>query len=170
MRFGLRSLVLCVVVAGAPSATITAQGAPPGSQPPVMPTRLPGQPADGAKIYAATCLACHQATGLGLPNQFPPLVGSDWVLGSDERLVRIILHGVTGEIEVEGETFNGAMPTWGPLFKDDEIAAVASYVRRSWGNKGAPVLTATVTKVRAQHATRKTPWTAAELDKASKTP
>lgn len=157
------AFVTALAFSGLVSATASAQATPPGSQPPVLPTRLPGQPADGAKIYAATCLACHQASGLGLANQFPPLVGSEWVLGNEERLIRIILHGVTGEIEVEGETFNGAMPTWGPLFKDDEIAAVATYVRSSWGNKAAPIATATVTRVRAQYATRKTPWTAAEL-------
>jgi mono/diheme cytochrome c family protein len=121
------------------------------------------QPPDGAKIYAATCQACHQVTGLGLPNQFPPLAGSEWVTGSEERLLRIVLHGVVGEIEVEGETFNGAMPTWGPTFKDEELAAVASYVRRSWGNNAAPIATATVTRVRLQYASRTTPWTAREL-------
>ena len=121
------------------------------------------QPPDGAKIYAATCQACHQASGLGLPNQFPPLVGSEWVTGSEERLVKIILHGVTGEIEVEGEMFNGLMPTWGPTFKDEELAAVATYVRQAWGNKAAPVTTATVTRVRLQYASRTTPWTAREL-------
>lgn len=121
------------------------------------------QAPDGAKIYAATCQACHQASGLGLPNQFPPLVGSEWVTGSEERLLRIILHGVVGEIEVEGETFNGAMPTWGPTFKDEELAAVATYVRQAWGNKAAAITTATVTRVRTQYASRTTPWTAREL-------
>ncbi len=162
------AVIACVAFAQLLSAPLGAQGAPPGSQPPVLPTRAPGQPADGAKIYAATCQACHQASGLGVANQFPPLVGSEWVLGSDERLVRIILHGVTGEIEVEGETFNGAMPTWGPLFKDDEVAAVATYVRSSWGNKAAPIATATVTRVRAQYATRTIPWSAAELLRSAK--
>ena len=121
------------------------------------------QAPDGAKIYAATCQACHQASGLGTPNQFPPLVGSEWVTGSEERLLRIILHGVVGEIEVEGEAFNGAMPTWGPTFKDEELAAVATYVRQAWGNKAAPVTAATVTRVRLQYASRTTPWTAREL-------
>ena len=121
------------------------------------------QAPDGAKIYAATCQACHQASGLGLANQFPPLAGSEWVTGSEERLLKIILHGVTGEMEVEGETFNGSMPTWGPTFKDEELAAVATYVRQSWGNKAAPVTTATVTRVRLQYASRTTPWTAREL-------
>jgi mono/diheme cytochrome c family protein len=155
---------------GASGAALHAQAGPPGSQPPVLPARLPGQPADGAKIFAATCLACHQATGQGVPNQFPPLVGSEWVLGNEERLVRIILHGVVGEIEVEGETFNGAMPTWGPLFKDDEVAAVATYVRSAWGNKAAPVVTATVTRVRARYATRTTPWTVRDLQESGGRP
>ncbi len=124
------------------------------------------QAADGAKIYKATCIACHQASGLGVPGQFPPLVGSEWVTGSEERLVRIILHGIVGEIEVEGETFSGAMPTWGPTFKDEELAAVATYVRQSWGNKGAPIAAATVTRIRLATVSRTTPWTAAELQKA----
>jgi mono/diheme cytochrome c family protein len=121
------------------------------------------QAPDGAKIYAATCQACHQANGLGLPNQFPPLVGSEWVTGSEDRLLRIILHGMTGEVEVEGEMFNGLMPTWGPSFKDEELAAVATYVRQSWGNKASAVTTAMVTRVRLQYASRTTPWTAREL-------
>ncbi len=127
----------------------------------------PAQPPDGARIYSATCQACHQANGLGLPNQFPPLVGSEWVLGNEDRFVMIILHGVVGEIEVEGETFNGAMPTWGPTFKDEELAAVASYVRKSWGNKASSITTATVTRVRIAHASRTKPWTVSELMKAT---
>lgn len=120
---------------------------------------------DGAKIYAATCQACHQASGLGLGSQFPPLVGSEWVLGREDRLVLIILHGVVGEIEVEGEMFNGLMPTWGPNFTDADVAAVATYVRNSWGNKAAAISEATVSRVRASHR-RTTPWTAAELQHA----
>jgi len=121
---------------------------------------------DGAKIYAATCQACHQVTGLGLANQFPPLAGSEWVTGREDRLILIIVHGITGEIEVEGETFNGLMPTWGPSFGDDDVAAVATYVRRAWGNKASPVSAATVTRVRSAFAARKAPWTAAELQQA----
>ena len=131
---------------------------------------ISAQPPDGARIYAATCQACHQSSGLGLPNQFPPLVGSEWVTGSEERLVMIVLQGIVGEIDVEGEAFNGAMPTWGPTFKDEELAAVASYVRRSWGNKAAPITTATVTRVRLKYATRTKPWTVAELFRATKSP
>ena len=127
---------------------------------------LRAQAPDGAKIYAAACTACHQASGLGIPGQFPPLAGSEWVTGSEERLIRIILHGITGEIEVEGETFTGVMPTWGPTFTDDELAAVATYVRRSWGNKAGPISTSTVTRIRLTTAWRTKPWTAAELQQA----
>jgi mono/diheme cytochrome c family protein len=126
---------------------------------------VPQQP-DGAKIYAVTCQACHQANGLGLGTQFPPLVGSEWVTGREDRLVLIILHGITGEIEVEGEAFNGLMPTWGPTFGDADVAAVATYVRSAWGNKAAPVSVATVTRLRAAYASRTTPWTVAELQRA----
>jgi mono/diheme cytochrome c family protein len=126
------------------------------------------QPSEGARLYSVTCQACHQVSGQGLANQFPPLAGSDWVTGSEERLVLIILHGIVGEIEVEGESFNGAMPTWGPTFTDGDVAAVATYVRSAWGNKAAPVAPSTVTRVRLAFASRKTPWTAAELQKALK--
>jgi mono/diheme cytochrome c family protein len=125
------------------------------------------QESDGAKIYAATCASCHQPSGLGLAEKsYPPLVGSEWVLGNEERLVLIILHGLTGEVEVQGETFSGQMPTWGPTFKDPDLAAVATYVRRSWGNHVSPVATETVTRLRLQYTDRKTPWSVPELRKA----
>ncbi len=146
---GLSTLVVAFVCSLTPSRAIGAQ-AP-----------------DGARLFAATCQVCHQVTGLGVPNQFPPLVGSEWVLGNEDRFVMIVLHGLVGEIEVEGETFNGAMPTLGPTFTDDELAAVASYVRRSWGNRAAPIATATVTRVRLAHAMRTKPWTVAELHRAT---
>lgn len=131
-------------------------------------TASPLEPRDGATVYAATCAACHQADGLGMPEKFPPLVGTDWVLGSEERLVRILLHGLIGDIEVEGETFTGFMPTWGPLLSNDEVAAVLTYVRRSWGNKAPAVTPATVTRLRALHSSRLEPWTAAELQALEK--
>ncbi len=126
------------------------------------------QQREGARLYSVTCQACHQVSGQGLANQFPPLAGSEWVTGSEERLVLIILHGIIGEIEVEGESFNGAMPTWGPTFTDGDVAAVATYVRSAWGNKAAPVSASTVTRVRLAFAARKAPWTAGELQKALK--
>ena len=118
---------------------------------------------DGKQVYATTCAACHQATGEGVSGVFPPLAGSEWVTGDDAKLVRIVLHGVTGPIEVAGETFNGMMPGWGTTLKDPDIAAVLTYVRGTWGNKGTPITAASVAKIRAATSSRTTPWTAPEL-------
>lgn len=120
---------------------------------------------DGKKIFANTCAACHQANGVGVPEKYPPLAGSEWVTGDEARLVRVVLHGLTGEVEVAGETVSGAMPPWGPSLKDAEIAAVLTYVRSAWGNNASPVSASTVAQVRAATASRETPWTAAELAK-----
>lgn len=120
-------------------------------------------PVDGSKLFSVTCAACHQLTGEGLEDKYPPLVSSDWVVGSDARLVRIILHGLMGPVDVAGQSFDGAMPAWGGVLKDPEIAAVATYVRGAWGNKAAPITAATVAAVRTATASRKTPWTAPEI-------
>jgi mono/diheme cytochrome c family protein len=119
--------------------------------------------ADGAKVYATVCSSCHQANGQGVPGAFPPLAGSEWVTGDEARLVKIILHGVTGEIDVAGEMYAGMMPPWGGGLNDAEVAAVATYVRSTWGNKAPAVTAATVKRLRDQYASRKTPWTAQEL-------
>jgi len=108
-------------------------------------------PVDGKKVFATICLACHQLNGEGLEEKYPPLAGSELVADDDGKIVRIILHGVTGPVEVQGQTFEGLMPPWGPTLKDAEIAAVATYVRRAWGNKAASVTTARVT-IRASSA------------------
>jgi mono/diheme cytochrome c family protein len=122
-----------------------------------------GQQPDGKKIFATTCAACHQANGEGLDGTYPPLVGSEWVTGDEGKLVRIILHGLTGPVEVAGESYEGLMPGWEAMLKDSEIAAVATYSRSAWGNEGFPVVTAKVAQIRTATASRKTPWTAAEL-------
>ena len=118
---------------------------------------------DGKQVFSTTCAACHQATGEGVPGVYPPLAGSEWVTGDEAKVVRILLHGVTGPIEVAGETFNSMMPPWGATLKDADIAAVLTYVRGTWGNKGAPITAAKVASIRAATASRTTPWTAAEL-------
>jgi mono/diheme cytochrome c family protein len=68
-----------------------------------------------------------------------------------------------GDVEVQGQVYNGAMPAWGPSLSDAEIAAVATYIRSSWGNKALPITAETVAKARAAHAGRTTPWTIPEL-------
>jgi mono/diheme cytochrome c family protein len=116
----------------------------------------PGE-VDGAQVYTGKCAACHQANGQGLTGVFPPLVNSDWVNGSPERLVQILLHGIQGPIEVNGVVYNGLMPAWKSL-PDEEIAAVASYVRVTWGNMAGPITTEVVAAERARTADRTTAW------------
>ncbi len=124
--------------------------------------------AQGKKLYTQVCAACHQANGLGVPGAFPPLAKSDWVAGSEDRLIRILLHGLNGAVTVNGSEFNGAMPAIGPgsgyNFDDNKIAAVLTYVRQEWGNAAPPVSPDKVKEIRTGAAAgRATPWTASEL-------
>ena len=73
------------------------------------------KPKTGAEVFA-TCTACHQATGLGLPGAFPPLVGSEWVIGKPEVPIAIVLHGMQGEITVKGAKYDQMMMPWGAMF------------------------------------------------------
>ncbi len=114
--------------------------------------------ADGAAVFAARCVACHQATGLGLPGAFPPLAGSEWVLGKDTTLAAIVLHGVAGAINVKGVSYAGAMPAFKQQLQDDEIAAVLTHVRQQWGNGAAAVKAETVAEVRQATAARTEPF------------
>lgn len=114
------------------------------------------QATDGKALYAAHCAACHQPGGTGLPGVFPPLDGSEWVNGDPRVVSNILLHGVTGEIEVKGATYRGAMPSFGKL-ADAELAAIASWVRGQWSNKAAPIDAATFERER-KAASRTTPF------------
>ena len=123
----------------------------------------PMQPIDGKEVYATNCAACHQLDGSGLTDVYPPLAESEWVTGDEERLIKVVLHGLTGEIEVGGELYSGAMPAWGTSLNDAQVAAVLSYVRKSWGNAAPAVVPSTVARVRRATAARTAPWTAQEL-------
>src|SRR5439155_5056989 len=126
-------------------------------------TTAAAQSPDGKVVFSTTCAACHQATGEGVEGTYPPLAGSELANGDEAKLIRIVLHGLTGPVEVAGETYSGMMPPWGGILKDADVAAVLTYVRSAWGNKAAPVTAAKVAAIRAATASRTTPWTAAEL-------
>lgn len=113
---------------------------------------------NGSQIYAANCQACHQAAGQGLPGVFPPLAGSPWVTGNPAVLSQILVHGLTGPVEVLGVTYNGAMPAFGKQLSDAEIAAVATHIRSQWGNSASAVDTAFVASAREASAGREDPW------------
>lgn len=117
-----------------------------------------GAAVDGAAIFATRCAACHQATGAGLSGVFPPLAGSEWVLGKDSTLARIVLHGIQGPLTVEGKPYNGAMPAFKEQLQDAEIAAVLTHVRRQWGNAATAVTADTVATARRDTAARAEPF------------
>jgi len=100
----------------------------------------------GAYIYNANCAACHQSNGQGIPDAFPPLAKSDYLMADKVRSIKIIKHGLEGAITVNGKTFNSVMPALG--LSDDDIASVLTYVRNSFGNKGDAVTPAEVKKVK----------------------
>jgi mono/diheme cytochrome c family protein len=123
-----------------------------------------GGAANGKQLFAANCVACHQATGKGLPGVFPPLDGSEWVTGDERAVANILLHGITGEITVGGNVFKGAMPSFQQL-GDAELAAVASYVRSEWSNKAAPIAAGLFAAER-KAAIRSTPFSSGDEIKA----
>lgn len=112
--------------------------------------------ATGRQQYLTTCAACHQTGGTGLAGVAKPLVGSQWVLGRPERLIRILLHGKEGTM---------LMPPIGAALSNDQLAAVLTYVRRSWGNSASALDAAAVEEVRGATTGRKKPWTEEELQR-----
>ena len=116
----------------------------------------------GEQVYTQVCVTCHQANGEGMTGVYPPLAGSDWMARSNETLIKIVLHGLMGEIEVKGAKYNNVMSPWGSALNDEEVANVLTYVRSSWGNTGDVVKPEEVKAVRDANQGHP-PWQAAEL-------
>ena len=111
----------------------------------------------GAILFNGTCSVCHQPNGAGLPNVFPPLAKSDFLMADKQRSIDIVLNGLTGKVTVNGAEYNSVMP---PMSQhtDDEVANILTYVRNSWGNQGEAVSKDEVAKRRA--ATQRPPGAA----------
>lgn len=101
----------------------------------------------GKEVYDQYCVVCHQAGGHGVPNAFPPIVKTEYVLGDTKRLIGIVLNGLTGEIEVNGEVYNGVMVAHNFL-SDTEVADVITFVRSNFGNEASAVTAEEVAAVR----------------------
>ncbi len=123
----------------------------------------------GMDIYSnkAACSSCHGPAGAGLPNLSPPLAPSEWVSGDAARFAKILLHGISGPIQVNGEDY--ALPLAMPGFasnqtiSDRDLADVMTFVRNSWGNRAAPVSIKVVRDARLQTEEREMPFTGPEL-------
>ena len=103
--------------------------------------------AAGKGIYEANCGACHQPGGKGLPGAFPPLADSDFLQGDREDVLAVALFGLSGPITVNGQEYDGVMPSMGHL-KDEDLAAALTYVFNSWGNAYAAVTPSEVASLR----------------------
>ena len=130
---------------------------------------IAGDPyARGERVYhdVAKCAACHQPSGLGTPGQFPPLAGSEWVLAEGpNRIIRVVLHGLNGPVDVDGQSFSGAMVPFRDVLKDEDVAAVLTFIRqnKAWGNNASAVKAGDVKAIREASQGRDMPWTAVEL-------
>jgi mono/diheme cytochrome c family protein len=121
--------------------------------------------AHGRDVYERICGLCHGNDGMGKPNQAPAYVGSEWALGSPNRMIRIPLVGLTGPIEVSGQQWSLSMPAMGASLSDNDLAAVLTYIRQSWGNKASEVTPDQVAAVRKELGNRSQPETVEELKK-----
>lgn len=98
---------------------------------------LPDSP--GKSLYDQHCRACHQANAKGAPGMIPPLTGTDWVTGDKDRLINVILKGLNETIEINGETYQNAMPAMNYL-SDGDIAQILTFVRSNFGNDASAIL------------------------------
>lgn len=120
--------------------------------------------ARGQVVFGQICALCHNPDGTGKPGQGPPFVGSQYVLGDPRRLIRIPLYGVSGTVEVQGKPYVGlSMGAMGATLSAEDLSAVLSYMRNSWGNKAEPITAAQVDAIRKEVGTRG-PFTADELN------
>jgi nitrite reductase (NO-forming) len=114
------------------------------------------QVAAGKFLFLGTCSPCHQLEGQGLPNTFPPLAKSDFLMADKGRAIGIVLNGLKGPVKVNGSDFNNVMPPQSHL-ADDDIANILTFVRNSWGNSGDAVSRDEVTKARADTLAQRPP-------------
>ena len=121
----------------------------------------------GQAVYQKICFACHQNDGSGKPAGSPvplapPLTGSDW-LNDDDRIIRVVLRGLSGEITVGDVTMTGVMPPAHMLLTDKEIAQVLSFVRNNWGNEGKLISPRRMAQIREATKARQIPYTVKEI-------
>lgn len=121
----------------------------------------------GQSEFETHCTVCHQADGTGMAGIYPPLAGSELVnAASPNRMIAIVLKGLTGPVTVKGSAYNGIMAAFEATLNDEQIASIVTYERSSWGNTGAAVTAAQVAELRSSLASRSAAWTIEELEAA----
>lgn len=113
---------------------------------------LPSQTSEtehpGKAVYKKYCLTCHQVDGSGVPGMHPPLGPGSWAGKDPKELIAIMMKGLSGKVEVNGEVYKNYMPSQAQL-TDEEMADVLTYIRSSFGNNFEPVDAELVRKVRS---------------------
>lgn len=148
------ALLVFVLTLGLSAALVWTTSSPPDTAP---------DQGLGSSKFLDHCSACHQPDGRGTTDGPPPLQGSAWLEESETRLVKIVLNGLGGFIEVAGKTYNLEMPSFREVLTDEEIAAVLSFVRRNWGSSDLPISPLLVGTVREATRDRNSYWTVDEL-------
>ena len=106
--------------------------------PDVLEDNLQSEMTQGAQLYNTLCSPYHQQNGMGAPGRIPPLASSNWVVGDKAPLIDILLNGLSGDIEVKGEYYNGLMPAYGFL-SDEKLSSILTYIRQHFGNDASQV-------------------------------
>lgn len=124
---------------GSQTATTTTTTATSATQAPVKTAAV-----NGATVYQTNCSSCHGADGAGSPGAFPPLAHNPFVTGAAGAVIHVVKNGLSGPVKIGTQTYNGQMPAWKGTLSNDQIAAVLTHIRTSWGNKATPVTSAQV--------------------------
>jgi mono/diheme cytochrome c family protein len=119
----------------------------------------------GRTRFETHCAGCHLNEGPFMMGEAPPLEGSAWVAGPEDRVIRIVLHGLRGKIEVRSKIYNQEMPGFAPILTDADIASLLSYVRKRFGGATTPTSESAVSLIRAANRSRMGYWTVDELIK-----
>ena len=118
----------------------------------------------GKKIFSANCQTCHQANGLGVAGQYPPLAGSEFTTGGSRRPAMIVLKGLQGPVTVKGQKFGSAvMQPWDKTLTDQKIADVLTYERSEWGNSASAVTVEQIAALRKELATHPESFTEPDI-------
>jgi putative heme-binding domain-containing protein len=126
----------------------------------------------GERVFyeEGSCRTCHRDNGEGIARIYPPLAASEWVVGDSERLTKLTLHGLWGKIQARGQVFEPSlgvppMTAVGNMYSDEEVAAVLTYVRSSWGNDASEISAEDVKSIRAATKDRRRFYDPQELIK-----
>ena len=118
----------------------------------------------GKKIFSANCQTCHQANGLGVSGQYPPLAGSEFTTGGSRRPAMIVLKGLQGPVTVKGQKFGSAvMQPWDKTLTDQKIADVLTYERSDWGNSASAVTAEQIAALRKELASHPESFTEPDI-------